>query len=286
MNSTVTNSPQLKASWWVLHGSWLWWGGVGVWITLTVSGSNFHFEFSHILPQQGISNSTEIMMMMTEQLSLWVQPHHITTAGNQQQYRDSDDDDGETFPLSSAMCRYSRESATIQWWRWSNFHFEFSCQRQYGDDVDNGATYSWPAYPKHAGGCCKVACCGRDRELATTQSWWWSKRLMISNNTKLMTIWKVDDQQQHSTDNDQQNYRADDDVATYPWPARQKHTGWCCKAGCWGRETATIQSWWWSATTQSWWWSATTQSWWWSATIQSWWWCSNLPMACLPIAHW
>ena len=70
MNSTVTNSPQLKASWWVLHGSWLWWGGVGVWITLTVRGSNFHFEFSHILLQQGISNSTEIMMMMIEQLSL------------------------------------------------------------------------------------------------------------------------------------------------------------------------------------------------------------------------
>jgi len=48
------------------------WGGVGVWLILTVRGSNFYFEFSHILLQQGISNSTEIMMMMMmiEQLSL------------------------------------------------------------------------------------------------------------------------------------------------------------------------------------------------------------------------
>ena len=53
------------------------------------------------------------MMMMIEQLSLWVKPH-IAAVGNQQQYGESDDDDGETFTLSSAMCRYSRESATIQ----------------------------------------------------------------------------------------------------------------------------------------------------------------------------
>ena len=64
------------------------WGGVGVWITLTVRGrSNFHFEFSHShitycsteimmmmidsFHLEGISNSTEMMMMMMiEQLSL------------------------------------------------------------------------------------------------------------------------------------------------------------------------------------------------------------------------